>query len=222
MMRKFPKRAWMSFCHGALRGAPSCANFLVLRKKEARSVGLACRMAKRRGASRAFSSAVDQNRPLSTDRAHAVTTRLPRCLPWDIAMIDKISPTAKASFLKRRARSLTHALRYTPRRRTKGLDDDRRVRAALHHARAANLTGMPRLTQIWAACLDVPSARMKTGTRVASSAGGTPVVHKPASELWSAKPMLDNWAIPIKLASVPELHWKSAPCRSSLDAPRSQ
>ncbi len=222
MMRKFPKRAWMSFCHGALHGAPSCANFPSLRKQDARSAGLTCRMTRRRGLWRAFSSTVDQKQRCSSDRVLAIAAPLPRCIRWDIAMIDEISPTAKALFLKRRARPLTRALGYTPCRRAGGLEDDRRVRPPLQQARAASLTDMRLLTQICGAYLDVPGARMRTGSCVASSPGRTQVAHEQASGLRSAKRMLDRWAMRIKMASVLALHWKSAPCRSSLDAPRSQ
>ena len=223
-MRKFPIRARMSFCHGALRGAPSSANFPPLGKQEPRSVGLACRMTRRRGIWRAFSSTVDQNRQFSSDRVLAMAGPLPRCIPWDIAMIDEISPTATALFLKRRARPLTRALgcKPTPRRRAEGLEGDRRVRPPLQRARAASLTDMRLLTPICGAYLDVPGTRMRTGSCVASSPGRNPLAHEQASGLWSAKRMLDSWAMPIKMASVPALHWKSAPCRSSLDALRSQ
>ena len=221
MMRKFPIRAWISFCHGALRAAPSCANFPPPRKQEPRSVGLACRMTRRWGLWRAFSSTVDQNQQFSSDRVLAIAAPLLRCITWDIAMVDEISPNAKALFLKGRARPLTRALEYTRRRRARGLEDDRRVRPPRQRARAANLTDMRLLTSICGAYLDVPGPRMRTGLGVASSIGRTRVGREQANGLRSAKPMLDSWAIPIKWASVPELHRRSAPCRSSLDAPRS-
>ncbi len=148
MMRKFPKRAWMSFCHDAICGAPSCLNFRPLRQQEARSVGLTCHATGRLGLSRSASSAVGQDRQFSSDRALAITARLPRCITWDNAMIDEISPTAKAAYLKRRARPHAHAVGYKPRRRAENVDHDRRVRPPLQRARAVSLIGMPLLTQV--------------------------------------------------------------------------
>ena len=222
MMRKFPKYAWMSFCHGVLGGAPSCANFPFLRKQGARGVGLSCRMTRRRGLSGALDSTVDQNQQLSCDRVLAITASLPRCIHSNMAMIDETPPTAKPSFLKTWARPFTHASGYNvPRRRAQSPDDDRQVRPPLQRSCAANLTDMHLATQIWGACPNGSGARMRTGSRVASSPSRTPVGQEQASGWWRAKPMPDSWVIPIKWASVPELQWKSTPCRSSLDAPRS-
>ena len=152
----------------------------------------------------------------------SIAAPLPRCIPWSMAMIGAISPTAEPPFLKQRARPHPPALVYTRRGRTGSLARDRRVRPPMqcvlcefdrHAVADANLDR---------AYLDVSGAWMRTESCVDSLPSRTPVGQERASGLCRAKPMFDNWAIPIKWASVAELHWKFAPCGSLLGAPRSQ